>query len=109
MGEFLSLLSYGNALRRSQGSTFRFHWSDDGEVLSWDGNQQLSTSNFRGLAREVLRSATASYSRLMYDWEPAHADLSQIRDRLSMTTPGYSFVSDPTVPITPQIRSGYTI
>ncbi|KAH7243761.1 hypothetical protein B0J15DRAFT_428922, partial [Fusarium solani] len=30
MGEFLSLLSYGNALRRSQGSTFRFHWSDDG-------------------------------------------------------------------------------
>ncbi|KAG7412160.1 hypothetical protein Forpe1208_v009610 [Fusarium oxysporum f. sp. rapae] len=38
IGEFLSLLSYGNALRRSQGSSFRFHWSDDGEVLSWDGN-----------------------------------------------------------------------
>ncbi|EXK26016.1 hypothetical protein FOMG_17377 [Fusarium oxysporum f. sp. melonis 26406] len=95
IGEFLSLLSYGNALRRSQGSTFRFHWSDDGEVLSWDGNQQLSMSNFRGLAREVLRSAMASCSRLMYDREPAHADLSQIRDRLSMTTPGYSFVSDP--------------
>ncbi|KAM6505403.1 hypothetical protein FSOLCH5_014622 [Fusarium solani] len=53
MGEFLSLLSYGNALRRSQGSTFRFHWSDDGEVFSWDGNQQLSMSNFRGLAREM--------------------------------------------------------
>jgi hypothetical protein len=34
MGEFLSLLSYGNALRRSQGSSFRFYWSDDGEVLS---------------------------------------------------------------------------
>ncbi|KAF5704802.1 hypothetical protein FMUND_12351 [Fusarium mundagurra] len=33
MGEFLSLLSYGNALRRSQGSTFRFHWSDDGESV----------------------------------------------------------------------------
>lgn len=95
MGEFLSLLSYGNALRRSQGSTFRFHWSDDGEVLSWDGNQQLSMSNFRGLAHEVLRSATSFCSRLMYDWEPEHGDLSQIRDRLSMTTPGYSFVSDP--------------
>ncbi|KAH7124247.1 hypothetical protein EDB81DRAFT_664950 [Dactylonectria macrodidyma] len=37
MGEFLSLLSYGNALRRSQGPATHFHWSDDGQVLSWDG------------------------------------------------------------------------
>ncbi|KAL5591137.1 hypothetical protein FOBRF1_014694 [Fusarium oxysporum] len=95
MGEFLSLLSYGNALRRSQGSTFRFHWSDDGEVLSWNGNQRLSMVDFRGLACKVLRSVTASCSRLMYDWEPTHIDLSLIRDNLSTTTPGYSFVSDP--------------
>ncbi|KNB04657.1 hypothetical protein FOXG_06708 [Fusarium oxysporum f. sp. lycopersici 4287] len=95
MGEFLSLLSYGNALRRSQGSNFRFHWSDDGEVLSWNGNQRLSMVDFRGLACKVLRSVTASCSRLMYDWEPTHLDLSLIRDNLSTTTPGYSFVSDP--------------
>ncbi|RKK10802.1 hypothetical protein BFJ66_g16872 [Fusarium oxysporum f. sp. cepae] len=95
MGELLSLLSYGNALRRPQGSSFRFHWSDDGEVLSWDGNQRLSMVDFRGLTREVLRSATASCSRLMYDWEPPHTDLSLIRDNLSTTTTGYSFVSDP--------------
>ncbi|KAI7771118.1 hypothetical protein LZL87_013445 [Fusarium oxysporum] len=50
---------------------------------------------FRGLTRKVLRSATASCSRLMYDWEPPHTDLSLIRDNLSTTTPGYSFVSDP--------------
>ncbi|KAJ0132965.1 Pumilio domain-containing protein C6G9.14 [Fusarium oxysporum f. sp. albedinis] len=37
MGEFLSLLSYGNDLRRSQGSSFRFYWIDDGKVLSWGG------------------------------------------------------------------------
>ncbi|KAI3567768.1 hypothetical protein IWW34DRAFT_825181 [Fusarium oxysporum f. sp. albedinis] len=49
---------------------------------------------FRGLACEVLRSVAASCSRLMYDWEPAYIDLSQIRDNLSTTTPGYSFVSD---------------
>ncbi|KAK7583216.1 hypothetical protein V3481_012509 [Fusarium oxysporum f. sp. vasinfectum] len=95
MGEFLSLLSYGNALRRSQGSTFRFHWSDDGEVLSWNGNQRLSMVDFRRLACKVLRSVTASCSRLMYDWEPTHIDLSLIGDNLSTTTPGYSFVSDP--------------
>ncbi|KAL3595891.1 hypothetical protein FPOAC2_10261 [Fusarium poae] len=100
MGEFLSLLSYGNALRRSQGSSFRFYWSDDGEVLSWDGNQRLSMVDFRGLAREVLRSVTASCSRLMYDWEPPYIDLSLIRDNLSTTTPGYSFVSDPTNKLT---------
>ncbi|KAH7186847.1 hypothetical protein DER44DRAFT_754195 [Fusarium oxysporum] len=95
MGEFLSLLSYGNTLRRSQGSSFRFHWSDDGEVLSWHGNQQLSIVDFHRLACEVLHSVRASCSRLMYDWEPASIDLSQIRDNLSTTTPGYSFASDP--------------
>jgi hypothetical protein len=31
----------------------------------------------------------------MYDWEPPHIDLSLVRDNLSTTTPGYSFVSDP--------------
>ncbi|KAM0361930.1 hypothetical protein ACHAPK_011646, partial [Fusarium culmorum] len=95
MGEFLSLLSYGNALRRSQGPTFRFHWSEDGEVLSWHGSQRLSMVDFRGLASEVLQSVATSCSRLMYGWEPAHINMSQVRDNLSTTTPGYSFVSDP--------------
>ncbi|KJZ71002.1 hypothetical protein HIM_09613 [Hirsutella minnesotensis 3608] len=95
MGEFLSLLAYGSALRRSQGPTFHFHWSDDGEVLSWDGTQQLSMNNFRALARNVLDSATSCSARLMYDWEPAYPNLGGIHDRMSNTTPGYSFVQDP--------------
>ncbi|KAJ0130764.1 Uncharacterized protein HZ326_26137 [Fusarium oxysporum f. sp. albedinis] len=57
--------------------------------------KRLSMVDFRGLACEVLRSVTASCSRLMYDWEPTHIDLSLIQDNLSTTTPGYSFVSDP--------------
>lgn len=95
MGEFLSLLSYGNALRRSQGPAYHFHWSDDGEVLSWDGIHQLTMENFRGLAHKVCETATVCCKRLMYDWEPADIDLQHIRDRISTTTPGYSFVSDP--------------
>ncbi|KAH7114040.1 hypothetical protein EDB81DRAFT_702669 [Dactylonectria macrodidyma] len=95
MGEFLSLLSYGHALRQSQGPTFHFYWSDDGEVLSWDGIHQLSMENFRGLARDVLKCATTRCKRLMYDWVPADIDLGHIRDRISTTTTGYSFVSDP--------------
>ncbi|KAH7142951.1 hypothetical protein B0J13DRAFT_636782 [Dactylonectria estremocensis] len=95
MGEFLSLLSYGNALRRSQGPAYHFHWSDDSEVLSWDGTHHLTMENFRGLAREVCETATVRCKRLMYDWEPDDIDLQHIRDRISTTTPGYSFITDP--------------
>ncbi|CAM1507685.1 Fc.00g073260.m01.CDS01 [Cosmosporella sp. VM-42] len=94
MGEFLSLLSYGNVLRRSQGPAFLFEWSADGEVLSWDGSHHLSMENFRGLAHRVFEAASAQSKRLMYNWEPADIDLGNIRDRISTTTPGYSFLSD---------------
>ncbi|KAF4981747.1 hypothetical protein FDECE_17640 [Fusarium decemcellulare] len=100
MGEFLSLLSYGSALRRSQGAVFYFHWSEDGEVLSWDGNEHLSMENFRSMARGVLQSATALSARLMYDWEPPDINMASIRDSMATTTSGYSFVSDPTNQLT---------
>lgn len=78
MGEFLSLLAYGNTLRRSEGPVYHFYWSEDGEVLSWDRRSQLSMDSFRGLARDVLRSATICCKRLMYDWELADIDLKTI-------------------------------
>ncbi|KAH7173080.1 hypothetical protein DER46DRAFT_679212 [Fusarium sp. MPI-SDFR-AT-0072] len=66
MGEFFSLLDYGRALRRSEGPVYHFYWSED-----------------------------AHCKRLMYDWDPDYLDLADVRDRLSNTTNGYSFVSDP--------------
>lgn len=95
MGEFLSLLSYGHVLRRSQGLAIYFYWSDDGEILSWDGIYQLSMESFRGLAHTALEAATARCRRLMYEWEPDEINLRHIRDRISTTTQGYSFVTDP--------------
>ncbi|KAH7119368.1 hypothetical protein B0J13DRAFT_403719, partial [Dactylonectria estremocensis] len=95
MGEFLSLLSYGHILRRSQGPAIHFHWSDDGKILSWDGIHQLSMENFRGLARTALEAAIVRCKRLMYEWDPDEIDLRHIRDRISTTTQGYSFVMDP--------------
>ncbi|KAJ9413322.1 hypothetical protein FOXG_15071 [Fusarium oxysporum f. sp. lycopersici 4287] len=95
LGEFLSLLSYGRALSRSEGPVYHFHWSEDNQILSWDGCLHLSMASFRGLAREALRQATIQCQRLMYDWEPADPDLSNLRDRLSTAKPGYSFVTDP--------------
>jgi hypothetical protein len=34
LGEFLSLLSYGRALSRSEGPVYHFYWSEDDQVLS---------------------------------------------------------------------------
>ncbi|RGP58413.1 hypothetical protein FSPOR_11888 [Fusarium sporotrichioides] len=94
LDEFLSLLSYGRALSRSEGPVYHFYWSEDDQVLSWDGCLHLSMSSFRGLAREALRQATIQCQRLMFDWEPADPDLGGLRDRLSTAKSGYSFVSD---------------
>ncbi|KAF4415206.1 hypothetical protein FACUT_13593 [Fusarium acutatum] len=95
-GEFFSLLDYGGrALRRSEGPVYHFYWSEDGQTLLWDVQDHLTMTQFRSLAHEVLRQASAHCKRLMYDWDPGDVDLANVRDRLSNTTNGYSFVSDP--------------
>ncbi|EWZ28964.1 hypothetical protein FOZG_17402 [Fusarium oxysporum Fo47] len=95
MGEFFSLLDYGRALRRSEGPVYHFYWSEDGQTLSWDGQNYLTITHFRSLAHEALRQASAHCKRLMYDWDPSDVDLANVWDRLPNTTNGYSFVSDP--------------
>ncbi|KAH7233832.1 uncharacterized protein BKA55DRAFT_598045 [Fusarium redolens] len=76
LGEFLSLLAYGRALHGTEGPVYHFHWSED--------------------AREALGQATKQSRRLMYEWEPLDPNFNSIRDRLSMATANYSFVTDPT-------------
>lgn len=93
MGELLSLRSYGRAICRSEGPSFRVQWSDDGQVVSWD-KHQLSMAQFRSIGFAVLERAKVCCKRLMYDWEPL-CDMTKVRDRLSNVINGYSFVSDP--------------
>ncbi|KAH7191231.1 hypothetical protein DER44DRAFT_735092 [Fusarium oxysporum] len=50
---------------------------------------------FRGLAHEAFRQATIQCQRLMYGFEPEDLDIGGLRDRLSKTTPGYSFLTNP--------------
>ncbi|KAI8410918.1 hypothetical protein FOFC_07512, partial [Fusarium oxysporum] len=95
LGEFFSLLAYGMSLQRSEGPAYHFDWSEDGQTISWDGNIQLSMGQFRGLAHEIFRQATIQCQRLMYGFEPEDPDIGGLRDRLSKTTPGYSFLTDP--------------
>lgn len=95
LGEIFSLLAFGTALRQSDGPTFHFEWSDDGEEISWDGDHRLSMDAFRGLVRTALQAATKLSRRLMYDWDPPKPDFKRIRDKLSTSSAGYSFVTDP--------------
>jgi Orsellinic acid/F9775 biosynthesis cluster protein D len=93
LGELISLRGYGRAVSRSDGPSFLFHWSDDGQTVSWDG-LRLSMAQFRQISHSALESATRSCDRLMYDWHPPPYRLDEVRDVLSKSTEGYSFVSD---------------
>ena len=59
MGEFFSLSDYDRALRRSEGPAYHFYWSEDGQTLSWDGQNYLTVTAFRSLAHEALVQASA--------------------------------------------------
>jgi hypothetical protein len=50
---------------------------------------------FRTLAYSAIQAATRQCKRLMYDWIPPARDLRTLRDRLSTTVAGYSFISNP--------------
>ncbi|RSL82730.1 hypothetical protein CEP52_016890 [Fusarium oligoseptatum] len=78
-----------------EGPTWHFDWSEDGQTISWDGDTRLSMGQFRSLAHEAFRQATVQARCLMYDSEPEDPKMGSLRDRLSSTTPGYSFLTDP--------------
>lgn len=93
MDELLSLRSYGRALSRSDGPSFRVNWSDDGETVVWDAGK-LNMGQFRELGHDALQSATLSFNRIMRGFKGT-LQLDNIRDKLSNHTEGYSFVHDP--------------
>ena len=95
LGEFLSLLAYGSSLRRAALPSFCFEWSNDSEEISWDGEYCLKMSDFRNLIYGILEAASQCCQRLMFEWEPECQNMRTLRDRLSDTSVGYSFVSDP--------------
>lgn len=99
MGELLSLRSYGRALSRSDGPSFRVNWSADGETVSWDAGMEgvgkLTMLDFRTLGRRAVANSSASLTTLLYGWSPPKLTLDNIRDTLSNQEYGYSFVRDP--------------
>lgn len=97
MEELISLRSYGRAISRSDGPSFRVNWSEDSQEVSWDTGKEigkLTMDQFRQLGRSSRANAATSLTRLMYGWTPT-LRLTDIRDTLSNQKKGYSFVQDP--------------
>ncbi|EXJ87648.1 hypothetical protein A1O1_04572 [Capronia coronata CBS 617.96] len=93
IAEFYSLRQYGRRLASSDGPAFFVRWSDDGQTLFFT-EYQLSLTSFRELTHHLLEQALVLGGTLMGGWSPP-CDLQAIRDLVSQSAPGYSFVNDP--------------
>ncbi|EXJ79513.1 hypothetical protein A1O1_08777, partial [Capronia coronata CBS 617.96] len=91
--ECISLLQFGRQFLGSEGAAFFFQWSDDGQTLSFQGHH-LRLSLFRQFAQSLVSEASELCHQLMGGWSPPY-DLRNVRDLISCSTPGYSFVQDP--------------
>ncbi|KAL6405826.1 hypothetical protein AUP68_10965 [Ilyonectria robusta] len=94
LAELHSLRNFGHRVARTEPPTFFLHWSDDGDRVSWGDDSSLSMQDFRGLADYFITRAEELCDELMYGFEP-HFDLSKIKDDMTNTQPGYSFVMHP--------------
>lgn len=96
LGEPLGLLAFGTVLHQSEGPTYLFEWSENGEEVSWDGEFSLTMSAVKVLALTGLGRAKETSRWLMWDMRPPRKDFKNIRDRLSNNSAGYPFVTEPT-------------
>ncbi|KAH7190073.1 hypothetical protein DER44DRAFT_851671 [Fusarium oxysporum] len=92
--ELFSLLAYGRAIASSETPAFLLTWSDDGQTVSYKDEISVHMEKFRRLPMTLLERAEALCSELMYGWRPP-CDLSSVKDDMSNTTHGFSFVSHP--------------
>ncbi|KAF5261492.1 hypothetical protein FOXYS1_7818, partial [Fusarium oxysporum] len=92
--ELFSLLAYGKAIASSETPPFLLRWSDDGQSVSHGDLLTISIGSFRQLPQALLGEASRLCAELMYDWQPP-LDLTSIKDDLTNTTHGFSFVTHP--------------
>jgi hypothetical protein len=90
LGEFLSLRAFGRKLARSDTPSFLVRWSDDGRTLFYD-DTSISMEDFRNFGHSLVRHAEALCDILMFNWLP-RVDLNRVRDEMSNTRQGYSFI-----------------
>jgi hypothetical protein len=90
LGEFISLRARGRKLARADPPSFLARWSDDGNILSY-GDTSISIENFRRFGHALVQQAEVLCDSLMFNWLP-QVDLNHVKDDMSNTTRGYSFL-----------------
>ena len=92
--ELFTLRNYGRVMAKSDTPPFLLYWSDDGQTVRWNNSKPLTMDNFRLLQGHFIRQASDICHQLMFAFEPV-MDLANIRDDMTNSTAGYSFVIDP--------------
>ncbi|KFZ24381.1 hypothetical protein V502_01138 [Pseudogymnoascus sp. VKM F-4520 (FW-2644)] len=93
LGEFLSLRAFGRKQARSDTPSFLVRWSDDGDTLFYD-DTSISMEDFRNFGHSLVRHTEALCDTLMFNWL-SRVDLNRVRDEMSNTHQGYSFIQHP--------------
>jgi hypothetical protein len=92
--EFQSLRDFGRVIARTDPPSFLLRWSDDGETVSYGDDFSLTMESFRGLAEHFLTKAEELCDDLMFGLDPL-IDLAKVKDDLTNTKYGFSFVQHP--------------
>ncbi|RYN62353.1 hypothetical protein AA0113_g12500 [Alternaria arborescens] len=88
--EFQSLRDFGRVMGRTDPPSFLFRWSDDGQTIS-HGTKHVSMDDFRRFTETFTSEAEHICQELMFGVLPP-VDLGQVKDEISNTSQGFSFV-----------------
>ncbi|CAK7207844.1 hypothetical protein SEUCBS139899_010659, partial [Sporothrix eucalyptigena] len=92
--ELFSLRAAGRAAARNEPPSTFFRWSDDGQTLSYEDGVLISMDQFRLLSQYALTTSEQLACRVLCGFRPA-VNLSSLRDEMTNTDMGFSFVSHP--------------
>jgi hypothetical protein len=68
--------------------------SDDGQMVGWGGDAEVSMGQFRSLTAYLIKEANRLCNDLMFGLEP-DIDLLKIKDNMAHCDKEYYFVTDP--------------
>ncbi|KFA78363.1 hypothetical protein S40288_09973, partial [Stachybotrys chartarum IBT 40288] len=94
IAELISLRNFGYMTAKTEPPTYFLRWSDDGQSVSWGDMFTLTMSAYRQLVEHFISRAERLCDELMYGWKP-QLRLSEMKDDLTNTRPGYSFMAHP--------------
>jgi hypothetical protein len=92
--EFQSLRDFGRVIARTDPLSFLLRLSDDSETVFYGDDFSLNMESFRELAEHFLAKAEILCNDLMFGLDPV-IDLQKVKDDLTNTNNGFSFVQHP--------------